>query len=360
MSDHSRYVFGPELGRGGMGVVYEATDSLLRRRVAVKVLRDDHLSAERRRRFLQEAQAASALSHPNIITVYDVVSSDGHDFIVMELVDGTPLSQAMPPHGFPLAQLLDYSTQISGAIAAAHAAGILHRDVKPANIMVSRDGQLKIVDFGLSKVSPSDSHGIAETSTAAPHTLVGVVMGSRGYMSPEQACGDPVDLRTDVFSLGVVLYEMAAGRRPFEGGSLQSFMHAPAASLAGARPDVPPAFAALVAHCVERDPARRPSTAAEVHQALRAIEPPPHPSAWISSRGSRFWASATLAVAAMLLGLGGWVWTSAQRAAAERERAAAAQDAARLANEGRFVDVWRVTGPALERWPGDPQLVDAV
>ena len=184
LSASSRYTVGREIGHGGMGVVYEAVDVRLKRKVAIKVLREGLESGENRRRFLQEAQAASGLNHPNIVTIHDVDSSNGVDFIVMEYVNGTPLNHAIRPDGLPMDRLLVYARQISGALAAAHGAGIVHRDLKPSNIMLARDGRTKILDFGLSKLSCPAPLSTELTRSSGPETARGIVMGSPGYMSP--------------------------------------------------------------------------------------------------------------------------------------------------------------------------------
>ena len=174
---------------------------------------------ERRRRFLQEARAASALNHPNIGQVYDVLDApDGgsHQAIVMELVDGTPLDRLITAGPLPLERALDCAGQIASALEAAHAAGVVHRDIKPGNIMIGRDGRVKVLDFGIAKLPAATSADLTATSAS---TRLGLIVGTAGYMSPEQAEGRPVDARSDLFSFGAVLYEMLAGRRPFAGES---------------------------------------------------------------------------------------------------------------------------------------------
>ncbi|MGI8424479.1 MAG: protein kinase domain-containing protein [Chloroflexota bacterium] len=206
------------LGRGGMGEVYRARDTRLGREVAIKVLaRDQVADPERKRRFLQEARAVSALNHPNIVTLHDIASDDGVDFLVLEYVLGRPLHDVIPPGGLPLVDVLAYATDIAGALAAAHAAGILHRDIKPANVMVTPDGHVKVLDFGLAKLTePAPASPDSQTRVVEPAlTQAGVVMGTVAYMPPEQARGEAVDARTDLFSLGAVLYEMATGTRAF-------------------------------------------------------------------------------------------------------------------------------------------------
>ena len=217
------------LGAGGMGEVYRARDTRLNRTVAIKALLHDKVpDPNRARRFLQEARAASALNHPNIVTLHDIVHDAGIDFLVMEYVPGKSLDQLIVSKGLPVTEALGYAQQMAGALATAHAASIVHRDIKPANLIVTPEGQIKILDFGLAKLI---ERGIedpgAETRTrAAQLTEPGMVMGTAAYMSPEQASGRELDHRTDIFSLGVVLYEMLAGRRPFRGTSQVETMHA--------------------------------------------------------------------------------------------------------------------------------------
>src|SRR5688572_10876857 len=215
-----------KLGEGGMGVVYRAFDTHLDRAVAIKVLRPDATaSPDRKRRFVQEAKSASALNHPGIVHIYDIDSvnlPDGPtDFIAMEFVPGKTLDQYIGKSGLSLNEALKYGIQIADALARAHAAGIVHRDLKPANIIVADDGRVKLLDFGLAKLTEAiDGDPEGATATAAqknPQTEEGAILGTVAYMSPEQAEGRKVDLRSDIFSFGSVLYEMVTGRRAFEG-----------------------------------------------------------------------------------------------------------------------------------------------
>jgi serine/threonine protein kinase len=207
------------LGSGGMGVVYEALDTRLRRHVAVKFLPSQHGHDPRSmERLEREARAASALNHPNICTVYAIEEHDGTPFIVMELLEGQTLQQMIGERPLELSQLLEIAGQVIAAIEAAHARGMVHRDIKPANIFVTRSGQVKILDFGLAKTGEPVS-ALEETVATPPLTQPGTAMGTVAYMSPEQARGEALDNRTDLFSLGTVLYEMAAGTPPFKGGT---------------------------------------------------------------------------------------------------------------------------------------------
>jgi eukaryotic-like serine/threonine-protein kinase len=219
------------LGEGGMGVVYRAVDPRLNRSVAIKLLPPEALAdPERKKRFIQEARAASALNHPNIVTIFDIdTSADGSGFIVMEYVPGKTLGAHIGRKGLRIAEVLRYAVQIADALAAAHEAGIIHRDLKPGNIMITDKGTVKLLDFGLAKLSePGEQAGTAEAavtrslSVNGPQTEAGVVMGTTAYMSPEQAQGLPVDSRSDIFSFGAVLYEMITGQRAFRGATRMS------------------------------------------------------------------------------------------------------------------------------------------
>ena len=215
-----RYEIRSLLGSGGMGEVYLAHDMQLRRPVALKLLPPEFThNDERLGRFKQEAFAASALNHPNILTIYEIGSEDDLYFIATEFIDGVSLRERMSKEELTIEQVLDLGGQIASALAAAHAAGIVHRDIKPENVMVRRDGYVKVLDFGLAKLA--ESQGLHSDPEAATMQVVrpdpGKVMGTANYMSPEQARGLEVDARTDIWSLGVVLYELAAGRVPFGG-----------------------------------------------------------------------------------------------------------------------------------------------
>jgi eukaryotic-like serine/threonine-protein kinase len=217
------------LGQGGMGVVYKARDSRLNRLVALKILPPEKIrDLNRRARFIQEARAASALNHPNIITIYEIDSDGDTDFMVMELVSGKTLDEVIGRHGLKLTDTLRYSIQIADALAAAHAAGIVHRDLKPGNVMITDNGVVKVLDFGLAKLMEPVTTGDVSTETMKPQqdrlTEVGVVMGTVAYMSPEQAEGTKIDARSDIFSFGSLLYEMSTGQRPFQGESKMSLL----------------------------------------------------------------------------------------------------------------------------------------
>jgi serine/threonine protein kinase len=265
------------LGAGGMGEVYKARDTRLDRVVAIKVLPPEKTGdATRKLRFFQEARAASALNHPNIVTVYDVGSEDGVDYIVMEFVDGKTMDQLIPRGGMRVGEILGYGMQAADALAKAHAAGIVHRDLKPSNIMISRDGPVKVLDFGLAKFSrPTPSEDDA-TQTLKALTDEGAVVGTVYYMSPEQAEGKGVDARSDIFSFGAMLFEMATGLRPFTGDSksavLSSILRDEPKPPAALRSDLPPELSRIIMRCLRKDPARRFQHTADLKVALEELK----------------------------------------------------------------------------------------
>jgi serine/threonine-protein kinase len=279
----SHYQIVGEIGAGGMGVVYRAKDTLLERFVALKILPADAVADEaRRRRFLHEARAASALNHPNIVGIHDILHDEGVDAIVMELVDGKSLQQRLANGALPAGQALSIARQMADALAAAHAAGIVHRDLKPANVMVTDRGQVKVLDFGIAKLDASRASTDDGTHTA-PLTVMGSILGTAAYMSPEQARGEPVDGRTDVFSLGVVLFEMLSGRSPFAAPTITAVLHKliyedpPPFSSYGL--DVPPAVDATVRRALAKQPSERFQTMDAMLAVLDALSAGRSPSA---------------------------------------------------------------------------------
>jgi eukaryotic-like serine/threonine-protein kinase len=266
------------LGSGGMGEVYRARDTRLNRAVALKIIPLSRTGdPERRRRFLQEAKTASSLNHPNIVTIYDIGSDQGVDYLAMELVPGKPLDQLIPRGGFTLQELLRYAIQIADALAKAHAAGITHRDLKPANVMVTPEGVVKVLDFGLAKLqSPSTtSTETIATETIGVVTEEGTVIGTAAYMSPEQAEGKPLDPRSDIFSFGAMLYEMATGRRAFRGDSPLSIMAAVLREepppVPDTRTDLPADLTRLIIRCLRKDPERRAHSMADLRVAMEEL-----------------------------------------------------------------------------------------
>ncbi len=300
-----------KLGEGGMGVVYRAFDTHLDRAVAIKILRADAIgSPERKRRFLQEAKTASALNHPNIIHIYDISSSDGTDFIAMEFVLGKTLDQLIGKSGLPLRDTLNYSIQIADALARAHSAGIVHRDLKPANIIVAEDGRVKLLDFGIAKLTEPavDSEGATATMAAPEHlqTEEGAIVGTVAYMSPEQAQGLKVDARSDIFSFGSLLYEMVSGRRPFEGATKMSTLAAilerepqPLTELA---PNLPADFEKIISRCLRKDRDRRAHHVADIRVALEELREDSVTGASQAGAPARAQARSSLRLAAILSG----------------------------------------------------------
>jgi serine/threonine-protein kinase len=264
-----------KIGEGGMGVVYKAEDTVLHRPVVLKVLPPEHAENEERiERFLREARTTSALNHPNIVTMHNLVEDDSTVCIVMEYVEGKTIAELQPKGGFPASEALAITVQVAEALAAAHEAGIVHRDIKPGNVMVLPSGAAKVLDFGLAKLDPLvaiDADGRTETLMTQAGTLVGSPM----YMSPEQVLGSHLDGRSDIFSFGATLYEMLTGERPFKATETTSILHAvvhePAEPLTDLRSDLPPALAAIVAKCLEKNREARFQSAAELRDALRRV-----------------------------------------------------------------------------------------
>ena len=268
--------FGPyeviePLGEGGMGAVFRARDTRLERDVAIKVIREDlAVDRDRLQRFIQEAKAASALNHPNIVTVYDIGTEGDVVFMVMELVTGRPLGDIVPSKGLPATDVIRIAIQIADACAAAHARHIIHRDLKPANVMLQTDGRVKVLDFGLAKFIEQADEARTMTQTAA-----GTVLGTVAYMSPEQAEGKPLDARSDIFSLGAVLYELATGQRAFPGDSRASVFAAVLKEdpppVEQVRADAPAELGRLIMRCLRKDPARRVQSMADVRASLEEL-----------------------------------------------------------------------------------------
>jgi len=278
----SHYVIQEKIGEGGMGVVYRARDESLRRDVALKVLPAELVgNAERRLRFLREARAAAAVTHPNIAVIYEVGEADGELFLAMELVKGQNLRARLRDGPLSIPEAVEYAAQVTEGLARAHDSGIVHRDLKPENIVIGEDGRPKILDFGLAKVIeeqtrtlPSD---LAEAETASLQlTRHGMAMGTPVYMSPEQARGEQVDFRTDIFSLGITLYEMVTGKVPFRGktipDTLAAIINKPTPRPSAADSRIPPRLEKLLLRCLEKDAAKRYQRTAELATDLREIK----------------------------------------------------------------------------------------
>ncbi|NWG14725.1 MAG: protein kinase [Acidobacteria bacterium] len=259
-----------KLGEGGMGVVWKARDPRLQRFVAVKVLPADRAAdPARRARFLREARAAAALNHPHIVTVHDIARDGDTDFIVMELVGGQPLSRAIPAGGLPVAEALRIGIEVADALAAAHVAGVVHRDLKPANVLLSEDGRAKVLDFGLATLASEEEGGERLTRD-------GAVVGTIAYMSPEQAQGEDLDPRTDLWSLGVVLYEMLTGELPFKGDRdlsiIHSIIYGEPKPIRQRKPPVPPELQQVVARALKKKREARYGSVADMLKDLKTFE----------------------------------------------------------------------------------------
>ncbi len=265
------------LGVGGMGEVYLANDTRLGREVAVKVLPAAFSAdGDRLRRFEQEARAAGRLNHPNILAIYDVGTCDASPYIVSELLEGGTLRDQLGGSALPHRKTIEYALQIARGLAAAHEKGIIHRDLKPENLFVTKDGRVKILDFGLAKLTHPilNSGDLTDASMAPTATAPGVVMGTAGYMSPEQVRGQVADHRSDIFAYGAILYEMVSGQRAFQGNSAVEMMNA---ILKQEPPDLPPnrpiapALERIVRHCLEKSPEQRFQSASDIAFDLEAL-----------------------------------------------------------------------------------------
>ncbi|MGB0118233.1 MAG: protein kinase [Terriglobales bacterium] len=259
------------LGAGGMGEVYRARDSRLKREVAIKVLpRELSLDADRMRRFEQEALATAALNHPNILAVFDIGTSEGSPYVVSELLDGETLRERLRSGSIATRKSLDYALQIAHGLAAAHEKGIIHRDLKPENLFVTKDGRVKILDFGLAKLTQAEPGSSSHTSlpTATHGTEAGVVMGTAGYMSPEQVRGMSLDPRSDIFSFGAILYEMLSGKRAFHGDTpadtMSSILKEDPPEFNETNRNISPALERIVQHCLEKNPESRFHSASDI------------------------------------------------------------------------------------------------
>src|SRR5262245_61072402 len=314
------------LGSGGMGEVYRARDPRLNRVVALKVLPETTAGdPERRSRFEREAQSIAALSHPNIVTIFAVEEADGVLFLTMEYVDGKPLSDLIVKGGLPVAQILNLAIPLADAVSAAHQKGITHRDLKPANVMIGADGRLKVLDFGLAKLMEAP---LAEMAVTGLPTVVltaeGRIVGTVAYMSPEQAEGKPVDSRSDIFSLGVMLYEMVTGARPFTGdtagSTITSILRDTPRPITELNPGVPRDLARIVRHCLVKDAEHRYQSAKDLRNDLEDVKHDLESGELSSSniyhvvpltrRLPRAWL--TLGVVAVVALVGGWRWMSAR------------------------------------------------
>ncbi len=277
----SHYRIIGKIGGGGMGVVYEAEDLRLGRHVALKFVPDNMIGDRKSLdRFEREARAASRLNHPHICTIHDIEDNNGHPFIVMEKLEGESLKQRMQG-GKPVEveAILDISVQVAEALEALHAKGIIHRDIKPANIFITTNGQVKVLDFGLAKLSRDGLPASDETPYEDSLTAIGVVPGTAVYMAPEQARGEDLDPRSDIFSFGVVLYEMATGKKPFRGTNvvttLDAMLHQKPAAPRSVNPNLPVELENIIGKAMEKDRGQRYQTATQIKTHLQQIKREP-------------------------------------------------------------------------------------
>jgi serine/threonine-protein kinase len=325
------------LGGGGMGVVYEAEDLSLERRVAVKLLPEElRTDAEALGRFQREARAASSLNHPHICVIHEIGEDKGRTFIVMELMEGQTLKHRIEGPPLPLEELLDLAVQVADALEAAHAKGIVHRDIKPMNIFVTQRGQAKVLDFGLAKRVDGGAAMTTDRASIEQLTRTGRLLGTVAYMSPEQARGEPLDARTDIFSFGAVLYEMATGVPPFPGTTTGQVLEAifsrepePPAAL---NTEVPPRLERVIARAMEKDRDRRYQSVSELRRDLETLRQNG------SKRSSR-WAWGLGVGAALLAALGATLWLGSEAMRTGRWTAGTASPAGRSIAVLPFVDL---------------------
>jgi hypothetical protein len=306
------------IGSGGMGEVYRARDTRLLRDVALKILPKSFTDdPERRRRFEQEARSVASLNHPNILSVYDVGAVDGVHYIVSELLEGETLRQRITPSGMPARKAMEMAIQLGKGLAAAHEQGMVHRDLKPENIFITREGRLKILDFGLAKALHVSHGGETIDGVTRLETDAGQVLGTVGYMSPEQVRGEGVDRRSDIFSFGCILYEMLSGSRAFKretgAETMAAILNEDAPELP-ARADVPPGLDRVVRHCMEKQRNQRFQSAQDVVFALESLSG--NSPATIPPARRRNWraVAALLGLFACAIGLGAWLFSNKTQA----------------------------------------------
>jgi eukaryotic-like serine/threonine-protein kinase len=346
-----------KLGEGGMGEVYRARHLRLGREAAVKVVSAEFASdPQRLRRLEREARAASALNHPAIVTIYDVAEHEGTAYIAMELVEGVTLGERLADGPLDTAAALRLALSLADGLSRAHDAGILHRDLKPDNVMITRNGSPKILDFGVARHITQGVGVQGDLTTRVATTVAGAVLGTVPYMSPEQATGHPVDHHSDQFSFGVVLYEMLSGRRPFQGASaatvLSAILRDAPAPLRTVRREVPRSLEAIVERCLQKDPARRYASTTDLHEALQRCE-----EGWLARR--RFTPDRrTLATAAAVVAVLGGVtaWIALRNDVVRWMERDTLAEVDRLSEMGALYDAFRFAVAVQARIPDDPEV----
>ena len=356
-----RFEITDKLGEGGMGVLYRARDTRLGRTVAIKLLRPETVAdPERARRFLQEARAASALNHPNIVTVHDIGDDGGRGtWIAMECLDGESLRQRLARGPLAVPEAVRIAVHVARGLAAAHAAGIVHRDVKPANVMITESGIVKVLDFGLAKLDASPKAGsdsVSPTQSAPVATAAGTIVGTPAYMSPEQVEGRAADARSDVFSFGAMLYEMLTAKRPFEGATelslLSSILKDAPPPVRSLRPEVDPRLEAIVARCLAKDAGARYSSAQALLPELESCIASDAARPGTSLLQKPAWLVALGLLIAALAALGAWAW---QRAARDRwARREALPEIQRLVDADEALRAFRLAQQVRPALAGDP------
>src|ERR1022692_3046495 len=318
------------LGAGGMGEVYRARDPRLKREVAIKVLPQAFsLDADRLHRFEQEALATAALNHPNILAVFDIGTNEGSPYVVSELLEGETLRERLRSGSVAVRKTLDYALQIAHGLAAAHEKGIIHRDLKPENLFLTKDGRVKILDFGLAKLTQADSGDHTSLPTMTHATEAGVVLGTAGYMSPEQVRGTAVDARSDIFSFGAILYEMISGKRAFHrdtpADTMSAILKEDPPELNETNRNVSPALERIVQHCLEKNPEARFHSASDIAFDLEHLSGLSGSTARLATAGTGIgkvqpsrWLllalAAGLVIACAVYGLGWWTGKASARA----------------------------------------------